>query len=305
MLFEREFYDYLRSTGNSEETVRIYHQVVGRLRAFLDAHDIDDVRQMTEAEVHAFAVDLGLQHLASETEYHLLCHLKRYFAYLEESEIVYLSPAAELRLPKHVRHHHRAYGEQEIRTTLNRLHVDTPLCLRGKAILELAYSSALRPREIRALRLCDIDFRKGKLFIEQSKGRKDRIVPVGETALKWISRYLRDVRSPLMKNEVHDTVFISLVTGRPLSARGLALAVSEALAQSGLGPIRLYSLRTTAATNLLDRGMNVVHIGRLLGHESITTTQMYLHTKRRALEKVLAGAHPRYRMKNSEGGIEL
>lgn len=300
MLFEREFYDHLQSTGNSDETVRIYHQIIARLKAFLGARGIDDVRQMTEAEVDAFTSDLGRQHLASQTGYHLLCHLKRYFAYLEEAGIVYLSPAAELCLPKNIRHHHRAYAEEEIRTMLDGLRVDTPLCLRGKAILELGYSSALRPREIRTLRLGDIDFRTGKLFIDQAKGRKDRIVPVGETALKWVSRYLCDVRSPGTKSQAHDTVFISLVTGRPLSPRGLAVAVSEVFIRSGFKPIPLYSIRATAATNLLDRGMNVVHIGRLLGHSSMGTTQIYLHTKRRALERVLAAAHPRYRMTNAK-----
>ena len=183
---------------------------------------------------------------------------------------------------------------------LDALRIDSPLRLRGKAILELAYSSALRPREIRMLKISDIDFAAGNLFIEQAKGKKDRIVPVGTVALSWLTRYLSEIRSPMMKNKSHDIVFIGLVTGGPLSSRGLTQAVKEAFAQSGLKDVPLYSLRATVATNLLDRGMNVVHIGRLLGHESIGATQMYLHTKRRALEKVLHTGHPRYRMGNTK-----
>jgi len=297
MLYEKEFFDHLRSTGKSDGTIRTYRPMLARLRRYLQRRGIEDVSAISETDVHAFAKSIEDEPLSTERVYRLLLCLKRYFTFLEKSGFIYLSPAATLRLPKFVRHHHRALIETEIMQLLAAVRTDTPLCLRGKAILELAYSSALRPREIRALRICDIDFAGGKLFIEQSKNKKDRIVPFGKVALLWLGRYLADVRPKFIKDDTHDFVFISLVTGKPLSSRGLALAVSEAFVQSGIDPIPLYGLRATAATNLLDHGMNVVHIGKFLGHTSIGTTQMYLHTKQRELAGVVTAAHPRNRIK--------
>ena len=165
--------------------------------------------------------------------------------------------------------------------------------LRARAILELGYSAALRPREIRALKLGDIDRARGVLFIEQSKNLKDRIVPVGDAALGWVDRYIAEVREHTCSTADH--VFTRHTDGGPLSDRGLTWAVSEACRQAGVETIRLYSMRRSAATNLLAAGMGVVHISRLLGHASITTTQIYLHTRERDLARVVEASHPRYR----------
>jgi len=125
---------------------------------------------------------------------------------------------------------------------------------------------------------------------------------VGKTALEWVGEYITRVRRRFANDNSRDAVFIGHKSGRPLSERGLDWAAREALRQSGLTPLPLYSLRATAATNLLDRGMNVTHIGRLLGHTLITTTQMYLHTKHRELVRAVGSAHPRYHEIDSEEG---
>jgi len=300
MLYKNEFYNHLRVEGRGEGTVRQYRPMFGRLRKYMETHGIENINALTETDAHSISRIIETEGLSTERVYRLLLNVKRYFAFLEQSGFIYLSPAAMFRLPKFVRHHHRAYDEKAISELLGTVRADTPLRLRARAILELAYSSALRPREVRALKLSDIDFAGGKLFIDQSKGKKDRIVPVGKTAIAWLRRYLEEVRGRFLKNNIHDVVFISLVTGKPLSSRGLDLAVREALMQSHQDPIPLYSLRATAATNLLDRGMNVVHIGRFLGHAGIGMTQVYLHTRRRELAHIISEAHPRNRINNEE-----
>lgn len=300
MFYESEFRHHLRSVGISEGTIRIYGQMLKRLEAFARVHGIGDVRTVTEADINAFVLELRSEDLARETEYRVLCHLKRYFDFLETAGFLYLSPAATLRLPKYLRNHHRAYAEEEVREILDGIRTDTPLTLRGKAILELGYSSALRPREIRSLKLADIDWACSQLFIEQSKGKKDRVVPVGSTAIAWIGEYVERMRPRFANQNSGDAVFIGHKSGRPLSERGLDWATREALRQSDLSPFPLYSLRATAATNLLDRGMNVTYIGRLLGHMTIRTTQMYLHTKHRELTRAIRRAHPRYHKTESE-----
>ena len=193
-----------------------------------------------------------------------------------------------------------AAAEEELREILDSLKTDSPLAIRGKAILELAYSSALRPREVRALKIRDIDFARGILFIEQSKNRKDRVVPVGSVALGWVRHYLEAVRSAAIHDQQHPLVFIGHKTGEPLSREGLVWAVRQTFIHSDLDPLPLSAMRTSAATNLLDAGMSVVHIARFLGHVNLMTTQRYLHTEERKLAAVLERSHPRTRHTTEE-----
>jgi len=185
-----------------------------------------------------------------------------------------------------------ALSQEEIESILQEIRIDHPLCLKGKAILELAYSSALRPRELYNLKIVDIDFKNGLIFIEQSKNQKDRIVPVGSIALYWVEKYLREVRPGYIKSKKHGYVFISHKTGEQLTRYGIRSAIRETLRKSGFQPIKPYSLRSTAATALLLNGMNIAYISALLGHTDIKTTQTYLRVKTKELQHELAHKHP-------------
>jgi len=165
--------------------------------------------------------------------------------------------------------------------------------VKGKAILELAYSSALRPCELYNLKITDINFKRGLIFIRQSKNQKDRIVPVGKTALYWVEKYLREIRPRYIKSKKHGYVFINHKTGEQLTRYGIRYAIRETLRKSGFQPIKPYSLRSTAATVLLLNGMSIAYISALLGHTDIKTTQTYLHVKTRNLQHELAHKHPR------------
>jgi len=165
--------------------------------------------------------------------------------------------------------------------------------VKGKAILELAYSSALRPCELYNLKITDINFKRGLIFIRQSKNQKDRIVPVGKTALYWVEKYLREIRPRYIKSKKHGYVFINHKTGEQLTRYGIRYAIRETLRKSGFQPIKPYSLRSTAATALLLNGMSIAYISALLGHTDIKTTQTYLRIKTRDLQHELAHKHPR------------
>ena len=159
--------------------------------------------------------------------------------------------------------------------------------------MELMYSSALRPREVYCLKLTDIDFNTGLLFIEQSKGQKDRIVPVGKVALSWLSKYINEVRPLFIKNQNHDYVFIQQREGKPLNRYTLYTAIQTTLVAFGLPAIKPYSIRSTAATALLQNGMSIEYISKLLGHSELRTTEIYLRVEIHTLEKIFNEKHPR------------
>ena len=220
----------------------------------------------------------------------------KYFRYLEEEGIIFLSPLRDYSISRYQTKNYPVIGKAEMKRILRLTNTLDPLCIKGKAIIELAYSSALRPREVYDLKIPDIDFKQGILFIEQSKNRKDRVVPVGRNALAWIKKYLQEVRPRYIKDKSHSYLFINHKTGERLTVWGVRWAIQETLRRSGNKPIKPYSLRVTSATHLLLNGMNTVYISKLLGHSSIKTTRGYLHVDLKQLKEEINAKHPRVRM---------
>ena len=218
--------------------------------------------------------------------------------------MIFISPLKDFSIPKYPKRTFPILDEKEIGGILKRIKTDHPLCMKGKTIIELTYSSALRPREIYNLKITDIDFKKGILFIEQSKNQKDRIVPVGKEALFWVEKYITEIRPRYIKHNTHNYVFISHKTGEKLTVWGIRWAIQETLRLNGLQPIKPYSLRSTAATALLLNGMSIAYISKLLGHADIRTTQIYLNVKLKDLKKELSQKHPRSSFNNYKNKME-
>jgi site-specific recombinase XerD len=157
---------------------------------------------------------------------------------------------------------------------------DGPLALRNRALVELVYSAGLRSAEAIGLDLGDIDFEQELVHVRRGKGAKDRFVPLGEEAASWVARYLRDARPELARG-ANDALFLS-ATGRRLDTSTLRRLVPHP-----------HRLRHAFATHLLEGGADLRTIQELLGHSSLSTTQIYSHVDARRLRKVYDSAHPR------------
>jgi integrase/recombinase XerD len=295
MFYEVEYDEYLASVGRSPGTRRHHRAMVADLVAFLAGCGIDDVKAVGEHHIEAYARELNGRGYAGKTVANYLIRVRVYFAFLEGRHIIFMSPAVSLTVPKYRPAHRAAFDNETLLALFERLDTTTPIGLRARAILELAYSAALRPREVRVLRLSDIDRAKGVLFIEQSKNEKDRIVPVGKTALEWLDRYVMEARSDRVRTPDDGAVFISHRTGGQLSPQGLIWAIESACKRVGIDTIPIYTMRASAATNLLESGMSIVHISRILGHSQIKTTQIYLRMRDRTLKDIVERSHPRFR----------
>jgi site-specific recombinase XerD len=167
----------------------------------------------------------------------------------------------------------------EVDRELERLEGDGPLALRNRALVELVYSAGLRSREAVELDLADVDFEQ-ELVRVRGKGGKERVVPLGEESALWLARYLRDAR-PALAAGAENALF--------LSARGRRLDTST-LRRLLPHPHRL---RHAFATHLLEGGADLRTIQELLGHSSLSTTQIYSHVDGRRLRRVYDRAHPR------------
>jgi site-specific recombinase XerD len=155
-----------------------------------------------------------------------------------------------------------------------------PLALRNRALVELVYSSGLRSAEAVALDLADVDFEQETVHVRSGKGGKDRVVPLGEEAADWVARYVREAR-PALAASAQNALFLS-VRGRRLDTSTLRRLVRNP-----------HRLRHAFATHLLEGGADLRTIQELLGHSSLSTTQMYSHVDGKRLRRVYDGAHPR------------
>ena len=293
MFYVNEFLNHLKNCRYSSKTIREYGYVLKHLEGHFEHDGIDDVRRISESAMREYLRKLEARQQSGTYAYIRVKRLCKYFQYLEDAGHLFLSPLRDWRVRSYTKSSFPAVDTGELERMLSGIRTDTPLCLKGKALLELAYSSALRPRELYNLKITDIDFKKGLLFIEQSKGHKDRIVPVGKQALLWTGKYITEARPKYSKDNRHEFVFISHKTGEKLTVWGVRWAIRRTLELSGFTPLKPYSLRHAAATALLHNGMGVGYISSLLGHVEIRTTQVYLNVKALELAEEIQAKHPR------------
>ena len=306
MFYKNEFLDHLKTNRYSQKTIKDYGYLLESLTRYFESIGVRSSAEITESRLNEYIQLIETGRSGSKDIYIKVRRLSKYFKFLEEKEYLFLSPFRGYGIRCHVTKSMPALSQEEIEEILSGININRPLCLKGKAMLELSYSSALRPRELNNLKIPDIDFKKGLLFLEQSKNRKDRIVPVGKEALLWIQKYITEVRTRYVKGNTNNFVFISHKTGKKLTVWGIRWAIQETLRLSGFKPIKPYALRSTAATVLLMNGMGVAYISKLLGHTEIRTTQIYLQIRTKELKEVLKKKHPRMMFetiyKNHEGG---
>jgi site-specific recombinase XerD len=268
---------FLHSAGLSPATQRAYRS---DLRDFADWYGNGPVEGIDVRVLADYAADLGRARpggkLAPATAARRLSAVRALLrATLGRAHVpdVPLATRRGRRLPD-------VPKEAEVEQVLADAEGSEPLALRNRALLELVYSAGLRSAEAVGLDLGDVDFDREQVHIRNGKGARDRMVPLGEEAAHWLARYLRDAR-PLLARGADDALF--------LSARGRRLDTST-LRRLMPHPHRL---RHAFATHLLEGGADLRTIQELLGHSSLSTTQVYSHVSAKRLRRVYDRAHPR------------
>ncbi len=219
--------------------------------------------------------------------------VRTFLRFCEDNGIVETSPAVGVSTPKLSRRLPQVLSAEQMAGLLEAMDGGKPLELRDKALFELIYSSGLRCQEALDLRLRDVSFDSCEIRAK-GKGRKVRVVPAGEVALKALEHYLRDGRSRLVGTDAQeDRLFVSR-TGRPLSSSDVQRRLGRYLALAG-APIGTspHTLRHSFATHLLEGGADLRVIQELLGHSSLRTTQVYAHVSAAHLRRTYRRAHPR------------
>jgi integrase/recombinase XerD len=219
--------------------------------------------------------------------------IKSLFKWLTRTGQIPANPAAELEVPKHIKTLPRQFMNQaEAEQVLAAVDTGDILGLRDRAMLEVLYATGMRRVELAGLHIGDVDQAKCVVFIRQGKGRRDRLIPLGERALYWVQQYLDRCRPQIMWNAQDMTLFLGR-EGLPLSLPYLTTSVSKYVKQSGIGKQgSCHMFRHTMATLMLENGADIRFIQAMLGHEKLDTTQIYTHLVITQLIAVHSKTHP-------------
>jgi site-specific recombinase XerD len=281
----------LRARGSAERTRRAYGVDLGGFSEWASAQGLGpgDVRHR---DVRRYGAALSTAGAAPATVARKLASLRGLYGFLVRTERVGQNPAELVSSPKRSEKLPKVLSTEQMRSLLERIPARTPLELRDRAMLELAYSCGLRCEEIVNLDLGALDF-ETELLRVLGKGSKERILPVGEPAQRALRRYLERGRRALAVEYREPALFLSK-SGRRLSnsdiTRRLGLWTREAALAAGISP---HALRHSFATHLLEGGADLRTIQELLGHASISTTQVYTRVDAARLRDTYAASHPR------------
>jgi len=301
MFYIDDFLNHLKAKNyNQKNTIKAYHLILNEFSCFCDERNIYSVKQLTENNVIGYLECIKEKGISDRYFYLKLYRLRIYFNFLYEEGYIFFAFLKDYIFPKYLRNNFPVLAQTEIKNILEAIKVKDTLCSKGKTILELMYSSALRPSEVCKLKIFDIDFKEKQLFIQQSKCKKDRIVPIGKIALDLITEYIHNTRRRYLKSHSPGNIFLSLKSGLPHNSYGIRWVIRETLKRSGFNPIKPYSLRATSATVLFLNGMGIAHINKLLGHADFTTTRIYLRVNEMNLKNVLGKHHPRIKLNIKE-----
>lgn len=281
----------LRARGSAERTRRAYGVDLSGFEEWCRDQGLGpgDVRHR---DVRRFAAGLSSAGAAPATVARKLASIRGLYGFLVRTERAGSNPAELVPSPKRAQSLPKVLTTEQMRSLLERIPARTPLELRDRAMLELAYSCGLRCEEIVNLDTGAIDFESEQLRV-LGKGSKERILPVGEPAQRALRRYLEKGRRALAGDPRERALFLSK-SGRRLSnsdvTRRLGLWTREAALAAGVSP---HALRHSFATHLLEGGADLRTIQELLGHASISTTQVYTRVDAARLRDTYAASHPR------------
>jgi site-specific recombinase XerD len=269
---------FLESPAFAETTRRAYRTDVEEFCRWLGDRDLEsvDIRVLVEYVGYLGSARGGRGKLAPASISRKLAAVR---AFLRHSLGAARVPDARL-APRRPRRLPDAPKERDIDAELASLEGEGALALRNRALVELVYSAGLRSAEAVGLDLADVDFEQELVHVRRGKGAKDRIIPLGEEAAHWLARYLRDGR-PELATGAENALFLS-IRGRRLDTSTLRRLVPHP-----------HRLRHAFATHLLEGGADLRTIQELLGHSSLSTTQVYSHVDAKRLRRVYDHSHPR------------
>jgi integrase/recombinase XerD len=290
----KDYQNYLRiERGLSENTISNYSFDIKKLMGWLETNQLQvSPVQIDENQVQEFIYQLA-KTVNPRTQSRMISGLKGFFNYLIFEDYRKTNPLELIESPKTGRKLPDTLSQQEIDAIINAVDLSTAQGERNRAILETLYSCGLRVSELTNLKISDLFFDEG--FIQVTgKGNKQRFVPIAKVTMKYILIYIKEIRVHEKIVKEHQDVLFLNRRGKKLTRAMIFTIIKQLAEKAGVRKtISPHTFRHSFATHLLENGADLRAIQQMLGHESITTTEIYMHVDRKHLSDVLMKFHPR------------
>ena len=281
------------ANGLAENTLKSYASDLNLLAQFLQQRD-KQLLTASEMDLNAYLAHLFHDGAVKKTtsSNRKIASFKRFYGWAIQSNLITQDPCAQLLMARPAARLPQTLSETQVESLL-KAPDDSAKGVRNRAMIELMYASGLRVSELIGLRMLEVSLNDGVLRVT-GKGSKTRLVPFGENAGEWLTRYLGKARGELLRGRVCDEVFVT-ARGAGMTRQMFWHVIKNYALQVGIAPVLIspHTIRHAFATHLLNHGADLRVVQMLLGHSDISTTQIYTHVARERLKNLHATHHPR------------
>ena len=292
-----QFANYLKLERSlSDNSIQAYVRDVAKLRQFIDISNLEiSPTKVTTEIIQNFVKYIGDLGLSAYSQSRMLSGIKSFYTFLEYEEIISENPATLIDSPKLGRKLPEVLSVEEIEEIFEAIDHSTPEGQRNRAMLEVLYSSGLRVSELINLKLNNLYFDIGFLRI-LGKGNKERLVPIGKSAMKYLNIYINEVRPHIDKKQGYENFVFLNRRGKNLTRVMVFTVIKDLTLKANIKKtVSPHTFRHSFATHLVEGGADLRAVQEMLGHESIITTEIYTHLDREYLKSTIQLYHPRAR----------
>ena len=278
--------------GLSKNTIEAYSHGLNRFLNYLRRKGMEEVGEISKLDIREFLLFLKKKGLSSKTLARNLVSIRVFLRFLTEESILSANPAEEIESPKTAKTLPEILSLEEVETLLEQPDTQIPQGMRDRAMLEMLYATGMRVSELTQLQVNHVHLEAGYVLI-YGKGSKERIVPIGNEAMKWARRYMGETRERFLKKRESPFLFVNR-SGKPMSRQHFWKSIKAYGRRAGIRKrIAPHLIRHSFASHLLERGADLRSVQLMLGHVDISTTQIYTHVTGERLKKIHQRYHPR------------
>ena len=279
--------------GLARNTLDSYRQDLSQYAQWLEKTNAKNLLQTEQYDIEQYlAFVTKVKGSKARSVSRLVASLRRLYRFALRENRISVDPTLQIESPKLPRSLPKSLSEQAVEDLLNAPNLNEPLGLRDRAMLEVLYASGLRVSELVGLKVTEVSLNEG-VVRATGKGSKTRLVPLGEEAVDWVSRYLQESRPQLLQKRLSDSLFVTQ-RGEGMTRQAFWYLIKRYALVAGINThMSPHVLRHAFATHLLNHGADLRVVQMLLGHADISTTQIYTHVARERLKQLHSQHHPR------------
>ncbi|MBS4207634.1 tyrosine recombinase XerC [Bacillus sp. FJAT-50079] len=287
------FVEYLQIERNySHYTIDFYKKDIEHFSMFMAEQGIERYSDVEYLDARLYVTDLYNKKYTRSSAARKISSLRSFYKFLLKEKIIEENPFALVIHPKSGTRLPNFFYEEEMEHLFAACSIPTLLGKRNLALIELLYATGIRVSECTNIQLKDVDFDFSTILVK-GKGRKERYIPFGSFAFDALLTYIEEARNNLIQGEDHQYLFVNS-RGGPLTARGVRYILTKVIDEASLtGKIHPHMLRHSFATHMLNNGADMRTVQELLGHENLSSTQVYTHVTKEHLRKTYMNHHPR------------